>query len=79
MSIIAKTIKREKGFMILQNFIVFEGIDGAGTSTQLDLLKQETKTSKHFLFTAEPTSASTGRYLRLMLKGNIPLTNETAA
>ena len=64
--------------MILQNFIVFEGIDGAGTSTQLDLLKQS-RDAERFLFTAEPTGASTGLYLRQMLKGDIPLTNETAA
>ena len=64
--------------MILQNFIVFEGIDGAGTSTQLDLLKTN-KLAKDFLFTAEPTSFYTGKFLRQMLKGDVPVTNETAA
>jgi len=67
--------------MILKNFIVFEGIDGAGTSTQLDILKESTnKTVKDkFLFTAEPTPSPTGKFLRQMLKGDIPLQMETAA
>ena len=64
--------------MVLQNFIVFEGIDGAGTSTQIELLKQN-KEASDFLFTAEPTSAPTGKFLRQMLKGDFPLQNETAA
>ena len=55
--------------MILQNFIVFEGIDGAGTSTQIEMLKNRPE-AKDFLFTAEPTSAPTGKFLRQMLKGD---------
>lgn len=64
--------------MILQNFIVFEGIDGAGTSTQIEMLKNRPE-AKNFLFTAEPTSAPTGKFLRQMLKGDFPLQNESAA
>ncbi|MBP5696351.1 MAG: dTMP kinase [Treponema sp.] len=64
--------------MILQNFIVFEGIDGAGTSTQIEMLKNRPE-AKDFLFTAEPTSAPTGKFLRQMLKGDFPLQNESAA
>ncbi len=64
--------------MTLENFIVFEGIDGSGTSTQISLLKNQIGTEK-FLFTAEPTSAPTGKFLRQMLKGDFPLTPETAA
>ena len=64
--------------MILQNFIVFEGIDGAGTSTQIEMLKNRQE-AKDFLFTAEPTSAPTGKFLRQMLKGDFPLQNESAA
>ena len=62
--------------MVLENFIVFEGIDGAGTTTQLEILKSRTP---EFLFTAEPTSSETGKFLRKMLKGEIQVTNETAA
>ena len=46
--------------MVLENFIVFEGIDGAGTTTQLEILKSRTP---EFLFTAEPTSSETGKFL----------------
>jgi len=64
--------------MVLQNFIVFEGIDGAGTSTQIEMLKKRPE-AERFLFTAEPTSAPTGKFLRQMLKGDFPLRNESAA
>lgn len=64
--------------MILQNFIVFEGIDGAGTTTQIDALKKRAD-GTNMLFTAEPTSAETGKFLRKMLRGEIPISNETAA
>ncbi len=64
--------------MILRKFIVFEGIDGAGTSTQIEKLKKRPKTEQ-FLFTAEPSSGETGKFLRRMLKGDIGLENSTAA
>lgn len=64
--------------MILQNFIVLEGIDGAGTSTQLDIIRNTRGTQK-FLFTAEPTPSPVGKFLRQMLRGDIPVSNETAA
>ena len=64
--------------MVLHNFIVFEGIDGAGTSTQLKLLKDFTN-DKPFLFTAEPTSCPTGKFLRQVLKGDFVLEESTAA
>ena len=64
--------------MILQNFIVLEGIDGAGTSTQMDIIKNNPETER-FLFTAEPTSAETGKFLRRMLSGDVDVSNETAA
>ena len=63
--------------MILENFIVFEGIDGAGTTTQLNILKK--KCGSNFLFTAEPSRSPVGKFLRSMLGGNVPVTNETAA
>lgn len=64
--------------MILKNFIVLEGIDGAGTSTQLNLLKNRLSPEKT-VYTAEPTTLSTGRFLRSVLRGDEKLTPETTA
>lgn len=64
--------------MILKNFVVFEGIDGAGTSTQIDILKNSEYKDK-FFFTAEPTSNETGKFLRKMLKGDVKLDPRTSA
>jgi dTMP kinase len=64
--------------MVLQNFIVLEGIDGAGTTTQLNALRSRPETG-NFLFTAEPTTAATGKFLRQMLKGDLPLNPVTSA
>ena len=64
--------------MIVSNFIVFEGIDGAGTTTQLNILKDKLK-SKPSWFTAEPTTKETGVFLRKVLKGDIVLHPDTTA
>ncbi len=63
--------------MLLKNFIVFEGIDGAGTSTQIKkLCSRDTKT---FIPTAEPTDRATGRFLRQMLAGDFKVDERTSA
>lgn len=49
-------------FMVLKKFIVLEGIDGAGTSTQIKRLVQ-TNPDK-YIATAEHTSGPTGKFLR---------------
>ncbi len=64
--------------MVLHNFIVFEGIDGAGTSTQLKLLKKRPDGDRFFL-TTEPTDGATGLFLRQMLSGAVALDPRTAA
>ena len=64
--------------MILKNFIVFEGIDGAGTSTQIKILKKR-EDAENFFFTAEPTDSETGKFLRQMLKGDVKLDPRTSA
>ncbi len=64
--------------MVLRNFIVFEGIDGAGTSTQLELLKSKLPKEKT-LFTAEPTDSATGKFLRSVLRGDVELAPGTTA
>lgn len=64
--------------MILKNFVVFEGIDGAGTSTQMQILKERPESSK-IEFSAEPTSGPTGKFLREILGGKIELDPRTTA
>ena len=64
--------------MILKNFIVFEGIDGAGTSTQIEILKKRPDAGR-FFFTTEPTDSETGKFLRKMLKGDVELDARTSA
>ncbi|MBE6584243.1 MAG: dTMP kinase [Ruminococcaceae bacterium] len=56
-------------------FIVFEGIDGAGKTTQINLLAAAL--SKHNIacsVTAEPTTLPSGKLLRQALAGEIPTT-----
>ena len=53
--------------MVLDKFIVFEGIDGSGTSTQIKRLFDSDP--KKFAVSAEPTSNETGKFLRKMLAG----------
>ena len=51
-------------------FIVFEGIDGAGKTTQIDLLEKELKgIGRRVYRTAEPTESVTGGMLRDALAG----------
>ena len=53
----------------MSRFIVLEGIDGAGTTTQLGLLKEWLKTQgKEVLGTREPTGRSVGRVIRATLQ-----------
>lgn len=63
---------------ILKNFIVFEGIDGSGTTTQIKLLEKRFPPEK-FLATAEPTTLETGKFLRRVLSGEITLDERTVA
>lgn len=68
--------------MVLKNFIVFEGIDGAGTSTQIKkLVEKGCKECGNgaFLATAEPTTGETGRFLRRMLGGDFSVDEKTNA
>ena len=53
-------------------FIVFEGIDGAGKTTQLDRLEKAlTEAGTPVFRTAEPTSSDTGKLLRRALSGEL--------
>ena len=67
--------------MVLKNFIVFEGIDGAGTSTQIKKLVERGNSNEpgRFVATAEPTTGETGRFLRRMLGGEFHVDEKTNA
>ena len=53
-------------------FIVFEGIDGAGKTTQVNLLAERLRAlGKQVVITAEPTSLPSGRALREVLGGKV--------
>ena len=56
-------------------FIVFEGIDGAGKTTQINLLAAALRERGIDCFvTAEPTTLPSGKLLRRALSGQIPAT-----
>jgi dTMP kinase len=70
--------------MLLRNFVVFEGIDGTGTTTQLDRLKA--RYAERFsgekvpvFFTCEPTGSEIGKLVRKGLKGDPEFTPDTMA
>ena len=63
--------------MILKNFVVFEGIDGAGTSTQIKKLVESAP--QKYIATAEPTTGETGKFLRRMLSGEFHVDEKTNA
>jgi dTMP kinase len=64
---------------IIPNFVVFEGGDGSGTTTQLSILKEKLINSQKPVFfpTFEPTNSQTGRLIRSALKKEITVTPET--
>jgi dTMP kinase len=68
---------------ILDNFAVFEGLDGSGTSTQIALLEQNiAKRALHnlaFTATFEPTDGAIGRLIRSVLKKEIVIRADTLA
>ena len=63
--------------MVLKNFVVFEGIDGAGTSTQIKKIVESDP--QKFVATAEPTGLPTGKFLRRMLSGEFHVDEKTNA
>jgi dTMP kinase len=65
---------------ILRNFVVFEGGDGSGTTTQLGLLEKRLEAGAvKFFSTFEPTDHPIGKIIRRGLRGEIPLAPETVA
>lgn len=66
--------------MILNNMIVFEGLDGAGTTTQNKLLKDYLeKKGKNVFLTHEPTDNPIGKVVRQVLQHKFTTTPEALA
>jgi dTMP kinase len=66
---------------IIPNFVVFEGSDGSGTTTQLSMLTERLKNIQKpvFFSTFEPTDGKIGNLIRDALKRDISIQNETLA
>ena len=65
---------------ILDRFVVFEGLDGAGTSTQLELLHDALRERGTTCFaTCEPTDGPIGRLIRAVLRGELSVSGCTLA
>ena len=61
-------------------FIVFEGIDGSGKSTQINLLKEMfEKHGWEVLLESEPTNNPVGKLIQDVMTGKITFTNESIA
>jgi len=62
-------MKQLPDFTVLKGFIVFEGLDGAGTTTQSRLLCENfRKTATPCFLTCEPTESFIGRTVRSVLQ-----------
>ena len=55
------------------SFVTFEGIDGSGKTTQIDLLKKSFSNNKDVIFTANPGETQLGKELRKILLHRIDL------
>jgi len=68
---------------ILKNFVVFEGCDGSGTTTQLNILEdffhQNRLELPPLYKTFEPTNGSIGKIIRSVLQKELALLPETTA
>jgi len=65
---------------VLDNFIILEGLDGSGTTTQLELIcRRLAEIGIPHLCTSEPTSAPVGSLIRSILKGDIGADDKTIA
>ena len=65
---------------ILRSFIVFEGLDGAGTTTQIrNLARYYEFNRREYYLTAEPTDNPIGQLVRKVLQKKIQTTPEALA
>ncbi|HUV08155.1 MAG TPA: dTMP kinase [Spirochaetia bacterium] len=69
-----------KPIQVLENFIVLEGLDGAGTTTQLELLEERlTRIRVPHFCTYEPTRGDVGKLIHETLRGQVALQPKTIA
>ena len=70
-SIMKRYMNDQRGQEIMRGrFIVFEGIDGAGKTTQIERLAERLRAEgRKVAITAEPTTSTTGKMLREALAG----------
>ncbi len=62
-------MKKQKQFEVLKGFIVLEGLDGSGTTTQSTLLHHKfERNSFHSFLTCEPTDSFIGKTVRRVLQ-----------
>ena len=67
-------------FEIINNFIVFEGLDGAGTTTQANLLAEKYNSLNiPYINSCEPTNGFIGKAIREVLSGDIKVASGTIA
>lgn len=65
---------------ILKSFIVFEGLDGAGTTTQIrNLARYYEFNRREYYLTAEPTDNPIGQLVRQVLQKKVSTTPEALA
>ena len=65
---------------VIDGFLVLEGLDGAGTTTQRERLRDELEKRGYQVFpTFEPTDGEIGRLIRRVLRGEIKLSELSVA
>ncbi len=63
---------------ILKNFWVFEGLDGAGTTTELNIISNYLmENGRAYISTCEPTDNEIGKLIRKILSGETIATQST--
>lgn len=72
--------ERQEGRKPKGNFIAFEGIDGSGKSTQIELLAERLKKEGICCYTTmEPTNGPVGSLIRQIMTGRIQMDNKAIA
>ncbi|MCK5099621.1 MAG: dTMP kinase [Desulfobacteraceae bacterium] len=75
LKLVSNNTEKHKG-----SFIVFEGIDGSGKSTQIKRLREQLKNKNQNVYqTFEPSDGSVGTLVRQMLKGQLEVDQRTIA